>query len=177
VNDFIFGYIYANYIYVDSIMAADDYALALAGNTSSYEYKEALWQKTRNFTIPLFNRAAHILAELIYSAWVEAGKPDMNSGPGIFEFTRTDNSLNLNIVPNPFITTAIVSFEMTEESFFSLKLYDYNGSLVETLLQSKIPAGNHELSFNLDHLPDGVYIMVLENGKSASSRKFVKAVF
>ena len=55
MNGYIFNYIYANYIYVDSIMAADDYAQAVAGNDYSYEYKAALWEMTGGFTIPLFS--------------------------------------------------------------------------------------------------------------------------
>lgn len=177
VDDYIFNYIYSNYIYVDSIMIADTYAQGVAGNSTSYEYKEALWEKTRSFTIPLFNNASHALAELIYSAWVEAGKPDMNSGPGIFEFGDRNNALALKIVPNPVITSSVVSFEMPDDSDVTLKLYDFDGNQVETLLKTKIPAGSHELSFNLGHLPDGLYFIVIENGKTVNCRKFVKAGF
>lgn len=78
VNQYIFNYLYINQGYVDSVLAADNYARAAAGgSTSSTTYKTALWNKSKGFTIPLFRNASHSLTELIYTAWVLAGSPAM----------------------------------------------------------------------------------------------------
>jgi hypothetical protein len=174
VNGYIFNYIYSNYIYVDSIMVADTYAQGITGSTTSYEYKEALWSKCRSFTIPLFNNAANTLAELIYSAWVEAGKPDMNSGPGIFERNEEVNVLQLKISPNPVKETATLSFDLPEASGVSVRLYNANGAQIERFPDIKIPEGPHEFSFNVSDLPVGVYFISIESGKLSGIIKLIK---
>jgi hypothetical protein len=173
VSGYIFNYIYANYIYVDSIMIADTYAEGVAGNTSSFEYKEALWSKCEEFTTPLFNRAANSLAELIYSAWVEAGKPDMNSGPGIFERNDRANVMQLNISPDPVGESAKISFVLPEKSDMVLHIADVNGIVIKTISDNNIPAGKHEFSFNFSDLSDGIYFVVIDCGKIYGCRKIV----
>ena len=58
--------------------------------------------------------ASNSLAELIYSAWVEAGKPDMNSGPGIFERKGKRYGIPLEVNPNPISENAIITFYLPE---------------------------------------------------------------
>jgi hypothetical protein len=174
VNQYIFNYLYSNYIYVDSIMAADDYAQAIAGNNTSSAYKAALWEKTKGFTIPLFKDASHALAELIYSAWVEAGKPDMNSGPRIFEFADNINYLSLEINPNPVQEKAIIKFILPENSDIKLQVNDLQGNIKEFLLNENLPKGPHEFSFNMANLPEGIYIISVDAGKWQEGIKVIK---
>ncbi len=79
VASYIFGYLYKSYRYRDSVLMADDYATEITRFTDSVSYIDALWSRTGNFTIELFHDASHALAELIFTAWVEAGSPSMNS--------------------------------------------------------------------------------------------------
>lgn len=174
VDAYIFNYIYANNVYVDSIMIADTYAEQLAGNHSSYSYKSALWEKTGTFTTQLFRNASRRLAELIYTAWVEAGKPDMNSGPGIWEKYTKRDELRLNVRPNPFRDNVSISFELTGSEEVCILLLDNKGTLVEKLLDEIKPAGKVDLSFHLPHLPDGIYYLILSSGKSYRCIKLIK---
>jgi hypothetical protein len=174
VSGYIFNYLYDSYTYVDSVLAADNYAKTISGNTSSYAYKEALWNKSKSFTIPLFSRASNALAELIYSAWVEAGKPDMNSGPGIFEKKQEGNIFQQRISPNPLKGSGKVSFNLTEESDLCLEVLSANGTVLTILSDKKMPAGAHEFSFNVSHLPDGIYFFLLKSGKSSYVSKVMK---
>jgi len=174
VNDYIFDYLYANYIYVDSVLLADNYARAVAGNDYSDEYKAALWEKTHSFTIPLFSRASHALAELIYSAWVEAGKPDMNSGPGIFERNGKADQVPVNIHPNPAKIGAKIIFTLPYDSDINLQIINIDGSVVENLASTYLPAGSHEFFVNLAELQDGIYFVMLETGKSYHLAKMIK---
>jgi hypothetical protein len=75
VQLFIFNYLYHNYIYKDSLLQADKHAFEAAGNSYSDVYYTNLWKNTKSFTVPLFNNASKSLAQLIYTAWIEAGKP------------------------------------------------------------------------------------------------------
>jgi uncharacterized protein YprB with RNaseH-like and TPR domain len=59
--------------------------------------------------------------------------------------------------PNPFNQSTIITFELPEESFVALKIYDINGKLVETLLESNQSAGTHSLQWNGNNNASGVY--------------------
>ena len=98
VNKYVFDYIYYDYRYKDSVLLADTYAKSLAGNTTSAAYTAALWSKT-HFTTMLFHNSSHSLAELIYSAWVEAGSPAFGSKTA----TDVPNTAvnNISVYPNP----------------------------------------------------------------------------
>jgi hypothetical protein len=174
VDAYIFNYIYSNYIYVDPIMVADDYAQSVAGNNTSSAYKAALWDKTKGFTIPLFKGASHALAELIYSAWVQAGKPDMNSGPGIIEWNTEGTLLQIQIIPNPVKESGTIRFNLPDESDVCMQVLDTSGAVMENLINKKLPEGSHEFSFDLAHLPEGIYFISLETGKYKGIGKLVK---
>jgi hypothetical protein len=174
VQDYIFDYIYANYIYVDSIMIADNYAQALTGSNTSSAYKAALWEKTKGFTIPLFNKAANTLAELIYSAWVDAGKPDMSSGPGIFEFIKKENVFKINISPNPVKNIVNVGFSLSDNSRTRVRLIDLYGNEIDVLLNENLPAGKNEFEFNISNQPEGIYFISIESGNRHEAKKIIK---
>jgi hypothetical protein len=76
---FIFNYI-ANANSVQSILLdADNTSVKLAGSNDNDEYLRLMWFKTGYITEIQFNTAVSDLASLIYTAWIEAGKPDLSS--------------------------------------------------------------------------------------------------
>jgi hypothetical protein len=74
----------------------------------------------------------------------------------------TDYLLNQNY-PNPFNAATNISFCLHEASFVSLKIYDVRGRLVEILIESSMPAGYHEIEWNSQNLPSGIYMCRLES--------------
>jgi hypothetical protein len=79
-ENYIFGYIYWATPYIDSILVADIYAKTIDADTKSTAYTDALWSRTKPFTIELFSNASHHFAELIYNAWNDAGCPRIVNG-------------------------------------------------------------------------------------------------
>jgi hypothetical protein len=75
VKTYIFNYIYDNYKYKDSLLMADKLAFTAAGNEYSDLYYQNLWKSTKGFTIKLLEDSSKSMAALIYTAWIEAGKP------------------------------------------------------------------------------------------------------
>ncbi|MFA5045410.1 MAG: T9SS type A sorting domain-containing protein [Paludibacter sp.] len=144
VNKYIFDYIYTNYHYVDSVLAADTYAMNQSGNNTSAQYYAALWSKT-HFTTTLFHNASHSLAELIYSAWIEAGRPP-------FYAKTVSNSIintpvdNISVYPNP--TQGIVNLK--GNSVFKTDVFDMTGKLLEIYTDNQ---------FDLSNLSNGIYIL------------------
>jgi len=75
VQDYIFDYIVESNDYVEMILSADKYASDKTSGKFDKEYYRLLWFKTKYVTINEINSAALCLSSLIYSAWVDAGKP------------------------------------------------------------------------------------------------------
>lgn len=76
---FIFNYIANGNSVKYVLLGADAEASKLAGGTDNEEYLRLLWFKTKYVTELQFNTAVSDLASLIYTAWLEAGKPDLSS--------------------------------------------------------------------------------------------------
>lgn len=171
VTAYVFSYIYHNYSYIDSVLLADNYAQNLTGSTSGSAYKAALWEKTGNFTIGLMKHASHSLAELIYTAWVNAGSPDL----GTFSISDFYNSRKQSIegiyptAPGSFI----VKLDLPENGIVKLSVFDISGHEVAVIENSNNSKGKHEFQWSNAQLPKGVYILVLRSGKSVESRKFL----
>jgi len=171
VNKYIFDYIYHNYPYVDSVIAADDYASNHTGSTSSNAYTNSLWEKTRSFTIPLFRNASLALTELIYTAWIEAGKPyiDVTS---VASLSRKGISLEQNY-PNPFSHSTSIQFTLQNEADVILDVFDDSGRLVENILDSHCPSGETKLLWQPGNLSPGNYYLVLKSGKYKEVRTII----
>lgn len=71
----VFGYLYDNYTYTAPLLRADRNAYTRAGHQYNDAYYASLWKDTGKFTTRLLKEASQTLASLIYSAWIEAGKP------------------------------------------------------------------------------------------------------
>ena len=85
VQSFIFRYLYHNYLYKDSVLIADKSAIEQSNNSYSDVYYQYLWKYTKGYTIELFRNASKTTAELIYTAWIAAGRPEfkMSDNPSI----------------------------------------------------------------------------------------------
>jgi hypothetical protein len=82
IQSYVFNYLYSNHSYVKSLLQADDYAYKLAGNQYNEIYYESLWAKSNLFTNRLLEESSKTLAGLIYTAWLEAGKPKIPASLG-----------------------------------------------------------------------------------------------
>lgn len=69
--------------------------------------------------------------------------------------------------PNPFNPTTNIKYQITKNSFVTLKVYDILGKEVAVLVNEKLQAGTYEVKFNGTNLPSGVYYYKLsvDNGQ------------
>ncbi|MEI6456498.1 MAG: T9SS type A sorting domain-containing protein [bacterium] len=173
VRNYVFTYIYQNYKLVDSIMYADSLAQATAGNYTSDAYYQALWSKCGNYTIGLFHNSTRSLADLIYTAWVQAGSPVFY--PNAIEETAGLNSTRLmQNYPNPVVNSTLIPIEVARNNtFVSLRIYDAIGNLKATLLNENMKEGYTEIRWDASEMPDGIYYCVLKSDDWTSTRKVV----
>ncbi len=83
VQPYIFGYLYANHTKIAELLLADKEAFELAGHHHNDLYYNTFWRKTRALTIAQLQQSSKTLASLIYTAWIEAGKPPIPINPGL----------------------------------------------------------------------------------------------
>ncbi len=98
---------------------------------------------------------------------------------GSFEFSKQvevdvleplNFSLDQNY-PNPFNPTTTIKFNIAENSFVSLKVFDILGNEVADLLNETKDAGLYEINFNANNLSSGVYFYRLQAGSFTELRK------
>jgi len=75
--------------------------------------------------------------------------------------------------PNPFNPTTTINYQIPEQSFVTLKVYDVLGSEIETLVDQEKPKGNYEVEFNATNLSSGVYFYRLRAGDFVETKKMV----
>jgi hypothetical protein len=173
VNQYVFDYLYEDYKYVDSVLLADAYATTLAGGTSSDAYYQALWATSGTFTKLLMQHASASLADLIYTAWVQAGKPMMYPN-AIDEPEIADQPVLLKVFPNP--VSGMVSFPIVlprNGEQVTLAIYDSGGNLKDTVVNQVMTEGYHKIDWNVSGLASGIYFCKLTSGRISASQRFI----
>jgi flagellar hook assembly protein FlgD len=79
--------------------------------------------------------------------------------------------------PNPVRGHTTFTFNVESDEHVTLKIYDFNGTHIKTLLNGRQSNGNHSVEWNVyDHgnmIPDGSYVAVLSAG-GAEERRIVQ---
>ena len=75
--------------------------------------------------------------------------------------------------PNPFNPSTQIEFALPSTGFVNLSVYDMLGRLVGTLVNTQLPAGIYQSTFNAGGLAGGVYFYRLTTGKSSTVRQML----
>jgi hypothetical protein len=85
----------------------------------------------------------------------------------------TGNDLMLQNYPNPFHSTTRIEYTIPSSCLVSLKVYDFSGRELTTLVHEQKPEGLHIIIFDGSHLSSGTYYFKLRAGDIIATRKFV----
>lgn len=86
----------------------------------------------------------------------------------------TENSLSLQVYPNPMVEQANITFEITQTEVVILQAYDMQGRVVAHLFEGEAVAGRaYELEWNGSQLTAGMYIVKLTAGSKTSYQKIM----
>jgi hypothetical protein len=75
--------------------------------------------------------------------------------------------------PNPFNPTTTIPYEIPEDEFVSLKVYDLLGREVTTLVNEEKPAGSYDVQFSANSLTSGIYFYQLKSGNLVETKKMI----
>ena len=99
VSSYAFNFIYLSNKYVDSTLYSDSVATAFAGTNSSKDtvYLKKYWELCGNQIIYLMKNASRATADIIYTAWIDAGSPNL-SGTNPVELVSFTAAVSKNII-------------------------------------------------------------------------------
>ncbi|MBN1633246.1 MAG: T9SS type A sorting domain-containing protein [Ignavibacteria bacterium] len=106
--------------------------------------------------------------------WTFTDPPPWNP-VGIQNITTTipdEYNLGQNF-PNPFNPSTKIQFDLPENGFVSLKVYDMLGREVAVLVNDYESAGSYIVDFNGSRLSSGIYYYRIETGSYAEVRKMI----
>ncbi len=101
-------------------------------------------------------------ADLIHTS---VGRPHYASIPN--ELQLFDNW------PNPFNAATNIRYYVPISQHVTLKIFNGLGQIVETLVDSHVSSGEHQLNWNANHLPSGIYFARLQAGRHVKTQKLI----
>ena len=82
---------------------------------------------------------------------------------------------NITVYPNPVISNASVSFDLTKSSSISIEIYDLTGKMISTPYSNyKMNKGNYNLDLKINKITVGTYIVLLKTESEQKAIKFIK---
>ena len=73
--------------------------------------------------------------------------------------------------PNPFNASTLIKFRLVDPGDVTLEIFNLMGQKIETIHNGFLTSGEHELSWNGDNVPSGVYFYRLAAGEKSSTKK------
>jgi hypothetical protein len=75
--------------------------------------------------------------------------------------------------PNPFNASTLIGYQLPENIFVNLKVHDFLGRKITTLVNERQDAGYHSVQFNDSKLPAGIYFYSIEAGQYRDIKKLM----
>ena len=75
--------------------------------------------------------------------------------------------------PNPFNPSTKISFDLPEESFTTLEIYNILGEKVSTLVSENLKAGIYHYEWNAKNLPSGIYFYHWNTDGFSETKKMI----
>jgi hypothetical protein len=94
---------------------------------------------------------------------------DINSVSQLY----TTSNPTFTAYPNPFSGQATISYELPQNNYVSLKVYDMTGRLVRILVDGQQSAGTKQITLVRSGFAPGVYLCTLQTGDKKATRQIV----
>ncbi len=89
-----------------------------------------------------------------------------------FQNSKPDFSLSQNY-PNPFNPETIINYQLSNNNFVSIKVYNTLGEEVAVLVNEEKQTGSYKIKFDGSNLTSGVYIYTMTAGRYSSAKKLI----
>lgn len=88
------------------------------------------------------------------------------------EYSPEDFSISQNY-PNPFSTTTIITWQMIKAAHVDIRVYDFTGREVKTLVDGDQMTGEHKVKLDASVLPAGIYFYQFKANGIMETKKMV----
>jgi len=75
--------------------------------------------------------------------------------------------------PNPFNPSTKIDFVLPRTADVQVAVYNLRGEMVAELVNGRLAAGSHQLTFNADGLASGIYIYAIRSAEFATAKRMV----
>jgi len=75
--------------------------------------------------------------------------------------------------PNPFNPTTSINFTLPQSSEVKLELYNVNGQLVNTLIDTSLDAGYYSVAWDGSNHSSGIYFVSIVSGEFIDTQKLM----
>ncbi len=154
--------IYSSPAITDGVVyiAGMDWNLYAFGTGLKYTYRDDLLAEvgSNELIVTSFDGGAAVAADTINFTVTQTGIT-----------LEPSHRLGLCASPNPFHSSAFISFELSEPGFTSIEVYDLSGRIVSTLESSELAAGAHTVNWdgrsqNGEPVSAGLYFCRIQSG-------------
>lgn len=94
--------------------------------------------------------------------------------------TSVENDFNLPAkfelyqnYPNPFNPITTIRFDLPEQVFLNLRVFDVHGREITTLINQTLPAGRYNVVFDGNNIASGIYYYKIQAGNFFQTRKML----
>ena len=86
-----------------------------------------------------------------------------------------DNSISFGLIntPNPAKDFTIISYHLPNNTDVQLYIHNVNGQLIQTLIEEKQTAGQHQIKWDLNNLLSGIYFYTLKTENNIVTKKCI----
>ncbi len=95
---------------------------------------------------------------------------------GTDELPLSNQDFMLKSTPNPFSGQSRISYHLDFPSYVTAQLYSGTGTLIQTVTEKYLPAGDHTLIIEGDDLKSGTYYLIMRTGKKMQTLKLIKTL-
>lgn len=75
--------------------------------------------------------------------------------------------------PNPFNPSTVIKYQVPQNSFVNINVYDVLGNQVRTLVREEKAAGSYDVKFDASNMPSGVYFYSIQAGAFTQTKKMI----
>ncbi len=147
-------------------------------------YEGDIWMTSEIYEVDpnLFhlNEEENVLAVHTYDNYLIAGlrfhlQIELSRRPvGINDKEPITRSNSLNFYPNPFTEVLTITWNQTESAHTTIEIYNSAGKRIETRVSEIFSEGDHQLNWNTNSIPPGIYFIHLNINYEIITKKIVK---
>lgn len=89
---------------------------------------------------------------------------------------NAENELSYNLkqnYPNPFNPSTNISYQLKEDGFVNLKVYNSIGETVAELVNQRQEQGNYSIEFDASNLPSGIFLYKIQTNNFTDVKKMI----